>query len=144
LARTGQKGCTQGLTEAGTDGLSVESAELPPDPSSVAAAREVVARVTDRLPRRAREAAELVASELATNSVVRAQTPFQVFAAADDSAVEVVIADRAGWRPTPDGAATPGHGLLLVGLLASDWAAELEGSGKRVWARLEIDDVPAI
>ena len=121
--------------------LTISSGELPPDVSSVPAAREIVARVTEHLPRRAREAAGLVTSELATNSVMHAKTPFEVFAAADDEVVEVVVADKAGWVPADNNRAL-GNGLLLVGLLASDWAAELETVGKRVWARLEIDDVP--
>jgi len=121
--------------------FNVASAELPPDPSSVPAARQLVADVASHLPRRAQEAAELVASELATNSVVHAQTPFEIFAAADDDGVEVVVADRTGWT-THDRSDGGGHGLLLVGLLASDWAAQLEAGGKRVWARLTIDDVP--
>jgi anti-sigma regulatory factor (Ser/Thr protein kinase) len=121
--------------------LTISSGELPPEPPSVAAAREIVARVTEHLPRKAREAAGLVTSELATNAVVHARTPFEVFAAADDDGVEVVIADRTGWVPA-DNRRSLGNGLLLVGLLATDWAAELEPVGKRVWARLEIDDVP--
>jgi anti-sigma regulatory factor (Ser/Thr protein kinase) len=124
--------------------LTISSGELPPDTASVVAAREIVASVTEHLPRKAREAAALVTSELATNSVIHARTPFEVFAAADDETVEVVVADRAGWAPTRGGDASRplGNGLLLVGLLASDWAAELETAGKRVWARLQIDDVP--
>ena len=123
--------------------LTISSGELPPDVSSVPAARDIVAAVTEHLPRKAREAAELVTSELATNSVVHAKTPFEVFAAADDETVEVVVADRAGWvTPRDDGSRAMGNGLLLVGLLATDWAAELEHDGKRVWARLAIDDVP--
>ena len=124
--------------------LTISSGELPPDAASVTAAREIVASVTEHLPRKAREAAALVTSELATNSVVHARTPFEVFAAADDETVEVVVADRAGWAPSgSDGSRSLGNGLLLVGLLASEWAAELETVGKRVWARLEIDDVPS-
>ncbi|HMC68450.1 MAG TPA: ATP-binding protein [Mycobacteriales bacterium] len=123
--------------------FNVASAQLPPDPASVPAARELVHEVTSHLPRRAREAAELVASELATNSVVHAGTPFEVFAAADDDAVEVVVADGTGWSPTAAQDGEGGHGLLLVGLLATDWAAQLEGGGKRVWARLAVEDVPA-
>src|SRR3954469_9304449 len=123
--------------------LTICSGELPPDAASVPAAREIVAAVTEHLPRKAREAAELVTSELAPNSVMHAKAPFEVFAAADDDAVEVVVADRAGWAAGPNGSRSLGHGLLLVGLLASDWAAELEAEGKRVWARLEIDDVPS-
>ena len=121
--------------------LTISSGELPPDASSVPAARDIVASVTENLPRKAREAAGLVTSELATNSVVHAKTPFEVFAAADDDGVEVVIADKAGWVPA-DNRTSLGNGLLLVGLLATDWAAELETVGKRVWARLDIDDVP--
>jgi anti-sigma regulatory factor (Ser/Thr protein kinase) len=125
--------------------FNVASAQLPPDPASVPVARQLVHDVTSHLPRRAREAAELVASELATNSVLHAGTPFEVFAAADDETVEVVVADGTGWSPTTeqDGAGSTGHGLLLVGLLATDWAAQLEGGGKRVWARLAVEDVPA-
>src|SRR5436305_5825027 len=127
----------------GTLVLNVASALLPPDPSSVPAARQLVHDVTSHLPRRAQEAAELVTSELATNSVVHARTSFEVFAAADDETVEVVVADGAGWSSTSTDGSGPGHGLLLVGLLATDWTAQLEGRGKRVWARLAVDDVPA-
>lgn len=108
------------------------------------AVRQLVHDVAWHLPKRAREAAELVASELATNSVVHAGTEFEVFAAADDDTVEVVVADHTGWAPTPPptSEAGGGHGLLLVGLLASDWAAQLEDGGKRVWARVTVADVP--
>ena len=122
--------------------FNVASAQLPPDPASVPLARELVHGVTAHLPRRAREAAELVASELATNSVVHARTQFEVFAAADDDTVEVVVADGTGWSTGAERDGTGGHGLLLVGLLSTDWAAQLEGGGKRVWARLAVDDVP--
>lgn len=114
---------------------------LPPYPSSVPAARQLVHDVSSHLPRHAQEAAELVASELATNSIVHAKTQFEVFASADDEGVEVVVADGTGWSPTKTSG--PGHGLLLVGLLASEWAAQLEAGGKRVWARVCVDDVPA-
>ena len=141
----GPHACAVRPAMAGAPVLTICSGELPPNAESVVAAREIVASVTEHLPRKAREAAALVASELATNCVVHAQTPFEVFAAADDETVEVVVADRAGWAPTRDHGETRqlGNGLLLVGLLASDWAAELESAGKRVWARLEIDDVPS-
>jgi two-component sensor histidine kinase len=122
--------------------LTVACAELPPETGSVPRARELVGEVTAHLPARAREAAELVVSELVTNSVVHARTDFEVFAAADDSAVEVVVADRTGWVGGDRPARPTGNGLLLVGLLASEWAAVLEGSGKRVWARLLVDDLP--
>lgn len=123
--------------------MTVASVELPPDPSSVPAARQLVHDVTAHLPKRAREAAELVASELATNSVVHARTTFEVLAAADEDTVEVVVSDRSGWSTTASTAPGSGHGLLLVGLLATDWAAQLEGEGKRVWARLAVSDVPS-
>jgi anti-sigma regulatory factor (Ser/Thr protein kinase) len=123
--------------------FNVASALLPPDPASVPAARQIVHDVASHLPRRAREAAELVASELATNSVVHAGTAFEVFAAADEETVEVVVADGTGWSSTAEQDGANGHGLLLVGLLSTDWTAQLEGGGKRVWARLAVDDVPA-
>jgi hypothetical protein len=39
-------------------------------------------------------------------------------------------------RPSPHG-----QGLLLVALLSSAWAAGPEPRGKRVWARLQVEDV---
>jgi anti-sigma regulatory factor (Ser/Thr protein kinase) len=123
--------------------FTLASTTLPPHPASVPVARELVHEVAQHLPKRAQEAAELVASELATNSVVHAQTAFEVFAAADDEAVEVLVADQTGWAPANENNVGNGHGLLLVGLIASDWAAHVEGTGKRVWARVEADDVPA-
>ena len=119
--------------------LTIAGAALPPSSTSVSAVRALVGEVTSHLPRRAREAAELVASELATNSIVHARTDFEVFAAADDLTVELVVADRAGWTAPSDRA---GHGLLLVGLLAREWSTESEGDGKKIWARLLVDDVP--
>lgn len=124
----------------GIDMLTIACAELPPEPTSIAAACDIVGEITDSLPRRVREAAELVANELATNCVVHAGTDFRVFAAVDDGTVEVVVSDRTGWTRPRDPRA--GHGLLLVGLLASAWAADLEDGGKRVWVRLLVDDVP--
>jgi len=121
--------------------FNVASLELPPTAESVPAARQLVGTVTEHLPRRAREAAELIASELVTNSVVHAQTPFTVFAAVDEDSVELVVSDHAGWTSDHAGEGG-GHGLLLVGLLAAEWAAVMEADGKRVWARLEVDDVP--
>lgn len=127
-------------TGEGTTVFNVASAELPPTAESVPAARQLVGTVTGHLPRRAREAAELVTSELVTNSVVHAGTPFSVFAAVDDDSVELVVKDGTGW--TADHNDGNGHGLLLVGLLAAEWAAVMEEDGKRVWARLEVDDIP--
>ena len=121
--------------------FSVASVELPPTAESVPAARQLVGTVTEHLPRRAREAAELIASELVTNSVVHAGTPFTVFAAVDEDSVELVVSDRAGWTPDDGTRDSSGHGLLLVGLLAAEWAAVMEAGGKRVWARLDVDDV---
>jgi len=123
--------------------LTVASTTLPPSASSVPAARRLVHSVSAHLPRRAQEAAELVASELATNSVIHAGTSFEVFAAADDDTVEVLVADRAGWAKSTTSNSGTGHGLLLVGLLASEWAAQIDGPGKHVWARVCVDDVPA-
>jgi len=122
--------------------LTIAGTALPPETSSVPIARALVGEVADHLPQRAREAAELVVSELATNSVQHAGTEFEVFAAADDETVEVLVADGTGWAAKHKGSRAPGHGLLLVGLLSSEWSAELEGDGKRVWARVRADDIP--
>jgi len=121
--------------------LTIASVRLPAEPRSVPRARELAAGVAADLPMRIREAVELVTSELATNCVTHAGTPFEVFVARDDDSVEVVLSDSGPWTHRPQGRAT-GHGLLLVGLLASSWSAQVVEGGKRVSARLQLDDVP--
>lgn len=83
--------------------------------------------------------AELVCSELATNAVVHARTPFSVVARRKRSGVRISVHDESPVPPAlrDDGpTASSGRGLRLVGLLARGWGVEPTVSGKTVWADL--------
>jgi anti-sigma regulatory factor (Ser/Thr protein kinase) len=84
--------------------------------------------------------ARLLVTELATNAVVHAASPFSVVARAVDSGVRVSVSDTSPLRPTlrGDGSITSsGQGLRLLAALAADWGVEVTAHGKTVWAELE-------
>ena len=80
----------------------------------------------------------LVASELATNAMVHAGTPFTVTLSASDGAVLLAVRDGSTSVPVkavPQAMDTRGRGLLLVELLSREWGASTDGGGsKSVWA----------
>jgi anti-sigma regulatory factor (Ser/Thr protein kinase) len=83
--------------------------------------------------------AQLLVTELATNAVVHARSPFSVVARREGYAVRVSVRDACPVRPKlrdvgPPG--TSGNGLRLVAALAADWGVELTADGKTVWAEL--------
>jgi anti-sigma regulatory factor (Ser/Thr protein kinase) len=79
----------------------------------------------------------LVTSELASNAVLHARTPFVVRVRSSSESVRIAVFDHDGALPTPreDGlGGVTGRGLAIVGSLASEWGVEQEGAGKWVWA----------
>jgi anti-sigma regulatory factor (Ser/Thr protein kinase) len=120
--------------------LPAERLDLPAEPSSVRAARAFVSRLLDEWDCAAlTEIAVLLTSELATNVVIHARTPFAVVVARTRSGARVDVLD--GSRTDPvlrdhDLSAPTGRGLALVAELAADWGATprdaLEGFAKGV------------
>jgi two-component sensor histidine kinase len=101
----------------------------------VAAALEADAFTGDR------DTVLLLVSELVTNAVRHAATPFDVTVLVDGPEVTVAVVDRDRTHPpevqdpAPD--ATSGRGLRIVQELSSSWGTEsLDGDLKRVWFRL--------
>jgi anti-sigma regulatory factor (Ser/Thr protein kinase) len=89
--------------------------------------------------------ATLVASELATNAVVHAQSPFTVELSASGNVIRISVSDSnpssPARRPSSlvdlgSAVATSGRGLSLVAGIASDWGTEPVPDGKIVWAEL--------
>jgi anti-sigma regulatory factor (Ser/Thr protein kinase) len=122
--------------------------DFEPSPTHIRAARELVAEVLagHHWPPEAIEKARVVMSELASNAVLHAQTPFQVRCRIDgDAVIEVtdwqpnsvpLVADS---DPTTDG----GLGLRLIEAIASEWGVLAEPQFKVVWCRLPGPDKPA-
>lgn len=118
----------------------VERIDLLPDASSVRRAR---AFVTSQLARwgcdAVAETAALLTSELATNVVLHARTPYAVILTRTLAGARIDVLDQSDSRPVlraHDLAAPTGRGLAIVACLASQWGAtppdELTGFAKGV------------
>jgi Histidine kinase-like ATPase domain len=80
----------------------------------------------------------LVVSELASNVVRHARTPYQVALRAQ-SAIRIEVSDRSPAAPRRrdlDLGAATGRGLQIVELCAARWGYELVPGGKVVWAEV--------
>jgi anti-sigma regulatory factor (Ser/Thr protein kinase) len=125
---------------------AVHRRHYEPQPESVSAARRFVTDVLhgdgspapDLL-----DAARLVVSELASNAVLHAQTPFVVSVErswADELCVLIAVHDHDPAEPELRAAAAEdcsGRGILLVDRLSAVWGFDREPGGKRVWCRLQ-------
>jgi anti-sigma regulatory factor (Ser/Thr protein kinase) len=96
------------------------------------------ARYADRAPV---DDARLVVSELTTNAVVHAGSPFSVAVRHEGSAIRIAVHDSNPTLPVlRDGgpAAPSGRGLHLVRALTSAWGVDRSPDGKTVWAELPL------
>lgn len=122
---------------------------FPPDPSSCREARRRVTSVLvdERLEDAALAAAQVV-SELATNAVLHARTPFEVRLLLRDAHVRIEVHDDVRRLPArrffSDEAAS-GRGLAVVEKLSDAWGAipDGDGQGKTVWAEVPTTPEPA-
>ncbi|MDF2729865.1 MAG: hypothetical protein K0T01_1652 [Acidimicrobiia bacterium] len=113
------------------------SKEFPDDPVSVRAARDFVRDVLE-LQGIPTESARLAISELATNVVQHAHTPFQVSVLVEAEAVRIEVEDGAGTLKiaTDLSSDRTGGGLRIVETMAVEWGVENRGEKKAVWVRL--------
>lgn len=90
---------------------------------------------------------QLVVSELATNALLHAGTPFTVTLRGDGESVLLVVRDGSSAAPVHASASeleTRGRGLTLVDALSRDWGVNPgDGSVKSVWASFETGAVHA-
>ena len=84
----------------------------------------------------------LVVSELATNALVHAQTPFMVSLQAFEQTLLLTVADGSRTGPVQVVAQvldTGGRGLTIVALLSRSWGADAHpDGGKSVWAEFDL------
>lgn len=115
---------------------------LPPQPASVAAARRfVVHALLGRATEGACDDAATLVSELATNAVLHARTPFTVEISIDGSAVRIGVLDHSSALPRlrdygTD--ATTGRGIRLVESMSSRWGVRPGVDGKLIWFELPV------
>ena len=82
----------------------------------------------------------LLTSELASNAVIHAGTPFTVTATIDRHVLRVAVSDHGRDRPairSPNFQGAGGWGLTLVDAAAARWGVDDDGEQTTVW--FEID-----
>lgn len=122
---------------------------LPPAAGSVSASRRFVAETLESWGYAILGHDVLLAvSELASNAVLHARTPFAVSVSEQDGTVRVGVEDASTELPeigAPGPDISRGRGLIVIDALASRWGAEpREGSGKVVWAEFAVTTVAAV
>ncbi|HET7196050.1 MAG TPA: ATP-binding protein [Nocardioides sp.] len=84
----------------------------------------------------------LVASELATNALVHAQTAFSVSLASSEQTVILTVRDQSSALPRPRVARAmdlSGRGLEIVDIVTLDWGTNEDRAGsKAVWASFPV------
>jgi anti-sigma regulatory factor (Ser/Thr protein kinase) len=110
-------------------------------PESVAGARHFVRNVLSDQSQEIAEAAELMTSELATNSVRHARSDFELAILLSPEEIRVEVSDNGQGQPVPR-SPTPreqsGRGLQIVQELSDAWGISPSPSGKLVWFTLSL------
>jgi len=112
-----------------------------PDGTSVAAARRFAQTYFRRVTRRSLSDLMLVVSELATNAIVHARTPFSVGLRLAGGTARIEVRDDAPHLPNERSLAlstSNGRGLLIVATLANEWGVDWRSASKTVWAELSV------
>ncbi|MEO7836853.1 MAG: SpoIIE family protein phosphatase [Acidimicrobiales bacterium] len=112
--------------------------KLPVHPSSSGRARRFIAGALRswRMSEMSDGAVELLTSELTTNAVRHARSPFTVTIRYDGERVRIEVDDSSPVPPTvrtPRDDDTGGRGLILVEAMAENWGVTPTPHGKRVW-----------
>jgi anti-sigma regulatory factor (Ser/Thr protein kinase) len=90
-------------------------------------------------------AAEVVASELATNAVQHADSPFRVSISRGSATIRIAVRDTSFVPPEhlyTDAARQGGRGVRLVAALSNEWGVRVEPDGKTVWAEVARAPLP--
>jgi len=101
-------------------------AQFHADPSSVTTARRFIAGSLIDVPDDAADAVALIASELASNSIGHAGSPYRIRIERLPDHVRLEVEDDGDGRPmmkSPSIADTSGRGLQIVAALADEWAS---------------------
>jgi anti-sigma regulatory factor (Ser/Thr protein kinase) len=112
-----------------------------PEGSSVAAARLFARGEFAAVTPRSMADLVLVVSELATNAVVHARTPFSVGLHLGSALARIEVRDHSPGVPRERSLAlstSNGRGLLIVATLADEWGVDWDEDSKTVWAEVAI------
>lgn len=124
----------------------MSTARFPDLPVSVRRARDFIADALSALDGDVRNRAVLITSELATNAIRHAHSPFKVTVALSGEGVKVSVTDSSGVVPVPRNPSPTdahGRGLMILRALADRWGIDTEPGITTVWFALTLDQNPA-
>jgi anti-sigma regulatory factor (Ser/Thr protein kinase) len=117
--------------------------QLPAEPASISQARRFVRGAVESLGAEAAvDDAVLLISELATNALLHARSPFTIEVTRSHDRVRICIVDGSPLAPkvrSYGDDATTGRGLQLVQSLSAAWGVQPRRPGKTVWVELLVD-----
>jgi anti-sigma regulatory factor (Ser/Thr protein kinase) len=120
----------------------VLSVDLPPEPSSATRARTLAReKLEASCPTDTVETIALLVTELVTNAILHARTPFVLTLESRPGHVRICVEDASNEQPAVrryDSDAVTGRGLALVEQLASSWGVDTTPAGKVVWCEVPI------
>ena len=120
---------------------TTEVQEFPPDVESAGAARRFVARVCPVSDAELADRIAFLVSEVVTNAILHARTPF-VVRAHRDGTLRVEVADGSTTPPVRKDygpQAATGRGVRIVDRLSDRWGTEVSATGKVVWFEVELE-----
>jgi serine phosphatase RsbU (regulator of sigma subunit)/anti-sigma regulatory factor (Ser/Thr protein kinase) len=127
------------------EGRAAATVTLPADLAAIGNARAFATATLDRWGlSRLSDTVRLLASELVTNALIHTDGPATLELRRDGGTVRLRVTD-ADTRPPqlredaePDLESDSGRGMVLVEALSSTWGVEPSGSGKTVWADVDL------
>jgi anti-sigma regulatory factor (Ser/Thr protein kinase) len=120
-----------------------QAKRFEPTPESVRAAREFVyGRLCARADPEMSNDLALAVSEMATNAIRHAGTPFDVIVKSDGQ-IRIEVGDSSPDAPTVrevDAASVGGRGLHILGNVCDRWGIEISNGGKCVWCEHDLSE----
>lgn len=113
---------------------------MEPEPESVPSARRFVLELGWADDEKTREQLGALTSELVTNAVLHARTPFTLKVSVRANRIRVAVTDGSKTRPVlkhHEATAPTGRGLRIVEAIADRWGVDAARSGKTVWFELD-------
>ncbi len=110
--------------------------QFPPEPGSAPAARQFVLGVGWSEDVELNNRLSTVVSEVVTNAILHARTPFVVRVTPGEKALRVAVSDRSSVFPSKrsyDSLQPTGRGIQIIEAIADRWGVTPDPSGKTVW-----------
>lgn len=120
--------------------IMLHQENFQPEPPSARAVRQFVTKTLAEVPQL--DDIVLTASELASNVIRHAHTPFTVQLELHENMVRLAVSDESPYVPAVEDADESHRGLRLVDAASDKWGIDGNRNGKTIWAEFETGKDP--